>query len=87
MHDYFKKEIEVRKARRGFKSTIEDIANECNIDINIKVSLGIPTVTVWDKSAEVMIDARGVLELVHTRPDIPIDKGWDIFLPKLRQLV
>ena len=69
------------------KSKIGRIANECNLDINIKVFTDIALAAVWDKSATVGIDWDGVSELVQTRPDIPLDRGWDIFLPKLRQLV
>jgi len=69
------------------KSKIGRIANECNIDITIKVFTDIAFAAVWDKSATVRIDEEGVSELVRTRYDIPLDKGWDIFLPKLRQLV
>jgi len=69
------------------KSKIERIANECNLDINITVFTDMVLAAVWDKSAVVSIDGDGVSELVQTRPDIPLDKGWEIFLPKLRQLV
>jgi len=79
--------IELNNDKDDVKSKIERIANECNLDINIKVFTGIALAAVWDDSAVVRIDGDGVSELVHTRDDIPIDKGWSIFLPKLRQLV
>ena len=87
MHDYFKKMVEIYTARKDFKSSIERIAKECDIDINIKMYTDSPIVTVWDKSVTVGIYEDGVSELVHTSDDIPIDKGWSIFLPKLRHLV
>jgi len=83
MHDYFKKMVEIYTARKDFKSSIERIAKECDIDINIKMYTDSPIVTVWDKSVTAVIGTTGVL----TNPDISLDKDWDIFLTKLRHLV
>ena len=87
MHNYFEKLVEVRQAERDFKSSIERIANKCNIDINIMVFTGIPLVIVWDEYATVRIDAISVSELIPISPYMPTGKDWSIFLTKLRQLV
>jgi len=83
MHDYFKKMVEVRIARSEFRSSIERIANESNIDINIKIYADSPIVTVWDKSVTAVIRETSV----HAVDDIPLDKDWSRFIDKLRQLV
>ena len=83
MHPYFKKMVEVDKARKALKSSIERIANKCNLDINIKIYTGSQVIAVWDKSITAVIGPAGV----STNPDIPLDKDWSIFIPKLRQLV
>jgi len=83
MHDYVKKIVEVNKARRALRSSIKRIANECNLDINIKIYTDSPIVTVWDKS----VTATIITTDVQTRPDIPLDKDWSRFIDKLRQLV
>ena len=81
MHPYFKRMVEVNNARCDFKRTIERIANECNIDINIKMYTDSPVITVWDKSITAVIGAAGV----STSSDIQLDKGWSIFLTKLEK--
>ena len=83
MHPYFKKMVEVDKARRALKSSIERIANKCNLDINIKIYTGSQVVAVWDKSITAVIGPAGV----SISPDIQLDKDWSRFLSKLKQLV
>jgi len=81
MHPYFKRRVEVNNARCDFKRTIERIANECNIDINIKIYTDSPVITVWDKSVTAVISAAGVA----TNPDVQLGKSWSMFLTNLEK--
>jgi len=83
MHQYIKAAKDLKNAEEDLKSTIERIANECDIDMSVKFHHDIPLVKVAGIVETICIDEDGILE--PSFGNLPIAEGWDIFLTKLKK--
>jgi len=83
MHDYFKRAKDLQKAEEDLRGTIERIADECNIHINIKFRPDMLIVKAVGSGETIYIDEKGILEPFIG--DLPTVGDWDIFLTKLKK--
>ena len=87
MHQYIKASIDLKKAEEDLKSTIERIADECNI-VDMSIKLYAPSISffkVVGRTAIISMDEDGTISMEPLFSDISIDIEWGTFLAKLQK--
>jgi len=86
MHQYIRASIDLKTAEEDLKSTIERIADECDIDMTVKLyAPSISFLKVVGSTAIISMNENGIIDMKPLFSGIPIDEGWDIFLTKLKK--
>ena len=86
MQPYFRALIDLNKAEKELRSTIERTAKSCNIELSrgIIFKPALSLIQVVGDTAIIDINEHGIVEMrPFFRNKIPIAEGWDIFLAKL----
>ena len=87
MHQYLKAAIDLKTAEEDLKSTIERIADECNI-VDMSIKLYAPSISffkVVGSTAVISMNENGIIDMKPLFSSIPIADGWDIFLTELKK--
>ena len=82
MNDYFKKAKDLQKAEEALKSSIERIASECDIAMDVKFHPEVPLVKVAGTVETINIDEDGIIE--PSFGNQPTSEDWSILLTKLK---